>query len=150
MHYTDESTKRRGRFKRHPSVTTRADIRRRARTPDVTPKRVLHCRVQATIVNVMTDGPDQFPHGAAPIALARAAVKISATIMDEGFHFVGIAYTVEGDMEKKIAKPAAQFQRSLERCHELFFMGGLEQNVTRIELNHRRKLQFGESVRDVN
>ena len=100
-------------------------------------------------MNVMTDRADECSHRAAPITLARSAAEISASIVYEGFNFVGIAHAVKGDMKQKIRKPAAHFERSLERRHELAFMGGLEQNVTRIELNHERKLQNRRVVRVV-
>jgi len=66
--------------------------------------------MHAPAMNVMADGADEFPHGAAPIALARAAPEISAAIVNMRLGFVGVAYAVKGDMKQKIPKPAAQFE----------------------------------------
>jgi len=94
--------------------------------------------MHASFVDVIRDGANQVAHGAAPIALARTAMEITRAIVHGGADFVRVAGAMEGDMEEEIAKPASQPQGPAEPRHELAFVGGLEQNVTRIELDHKQ------------
>jgi hypothetical protein len=97
-------------------------------------------QMHAPSVNVITDGPDQFAHRAAPITLPRSATEIAAPVMHGGLDLVGVPGSVKGDMEEEVSQPAAEPDRPAQPRHELTFVGRLQKDVTRVELDHKQKL----------
>jgi hypothetical protein len=87
-------------------------------------------------MDVMRDRADELAHRTAPISLARPAMEIAGFVVDGGANIISVAGTVQGDMEKEITQPFAKPEGPAEPRHELAFLGRLQEDITRIELNH--------------
>jgi hypothetical protein len=87
-------------------------------------------------MNIVAHRADEFAHRGAPITLPAPAMEIATFVMDHRADFVRVAGTVKGDVKEEVSQSAAELQASAKGCHELAFVGRLQKDVTRIELDH--------------
>jgi hypothetical protein len=77
-------------------------------------------------------------------------MEVAAKVVNVGFHFVLAAVAPHGDGEAEISHPAAQPKCPSQASEELTALAGLEQNISRIELDHHRSsLWVGPAIKDV-
>jgi hypothetical protein len=106
--------------------------------------------LEGLFVEAVVDGTRKVAEGAAPIALAAAAMEVAAAVVNVGVHLVLAAVAPHGDGEAKIAHSAAQPKGAPQASKKLAALTGLEQNISRIELNHHKSSHWvGPAIKDV-
>jgi hypothetical protein len=101
-------------------------------------------------VEAVVDGTRQVAEGAAPIALPATAMEVAAKVVNVGVHLVLAAVAPHRDGQAEISHPAAQPKGASQASKKLAALAGLEQNISRIELDHHRSSHWvGPAIKDV-
>jgi len=97
---------------------------------------------QALLVQRIAQRAGKIPQRRVPVILARAAMHFPEGIVNVRVQFEEFSHTPQGDGDQQITQAVGQAKCPAETGQHLAALGGLEQNVTLIELNHDAKLRW--------